>query len=333
MPIQATIELIEQVYPHSNADSLELVKVLGYQCVVPKNLYKQNDMILYIQPDSVLPLDQSWATEYLKYAKIRVKAIKLRGEWSEGLIIPIDTLKTYFPNIQPEVGLEVSQFLNITHYESSSARLDEGVLGELPSLIPKTDEERWENLRKVLNTYYNQPVDVTLKIDGQSWSAFYILDTNEFGVCGRKSRFDPTFDNNYTAHLARYDIQNKLRDYCQKYNISICLRGESYGIGIQQMNHNPHSNKPKALAIFSVFLINERRYANKGDQHYYINVCKELDLPMVDLIEENVSLTPQLISKYSHELKKLNNQPFEGVVIKGSNFTFKIINKNYDSLK
>ena len=336
MSIQATIEIIEQVFSHPNADSLELVKVLGFQCVVPKNMYKNNDMIIFIQPDSVLPKkDHSWAAEFLKYAPTRVKAIKLRGEWSEGLIIPVNTLY----NIDIKIGLEVSDILGITHYESTNSIIEkEGIIGQLAYNIPKTDEERFENLRKTLITYYGQKVDVTLKIDGQSWSVFYILnkenpDNDEFGITGRKVRYDINLKNNYTNHIVRYDIHNKLRDYCRKYNVSICLRGESYGKGIQKMKNNPHSDKEPGLAIFSVFLIDQRQYANKGEKHYFVDLCKELNLPMVDMIEENVELTPELLTKYSSELKKLNNQPFEGVVIKGSNFTFKVINKHYDSLK
>lgn len=337
--MQASIEMIEKIYPHSNADALELAKVLGYQCVIAKNSLRENEMVVYIQPDSVLPSDREWAKEFLKYAPTRVKAIKLRGEWSEGLIIPLKYLATEIDNnIKMRVGLEVSEILGITHYESSSEskmvlRPEEGIIGTLPEMIPKTDEERWENLRRKLDDYYGRKVDVTLKVDGQSLTVFYMLKNDEFGITGRKMRFDTSFKNNYTSHIEKYDLENKLREYSKKHQISICLRGESYGKNIQKNSNNPHSKMELGLVFFSVYLIDERRYAGKGEPHYYVNVCNELQLPMVDIVERDVELTKEMITKYSSELKKVNNQPFEGVVIKGDDFSFKIINKHYDSNK
>jgi hypothetical protein len=75
------------------------------------------------------------------------------------------------------------------------------------------------------------------------------------------------------------------------------------------------------------------RYAGKGEKHYFVDVCKELGLPTVDILEENVELTYDLIKKYDEGLDKVNGQPFEGVVVKGADFSFKIINKHYDSKK
>jgi len=37
--------------------------------------------------------------------------------------------------------------------------------------------------------------------------------------------------------------------------------------------------------------------------------------------------------RYGDELEALNGQPFEGVVVKGQGFSFKVINKYYDSKK
>jgi len=90
----ATIEIISEVIPHPNADRLDLAKVLGFQCVVPKNQYKQGDMVIYIRPDSVLPTDP-WAEEYRKYSPKRVKSVKIRQIWSEGIIVPLTILNFY----------------------------------------------------------------------------------------------------------------------------------------------------------------------------------------------------------------------------------------------
>jgi hypothetical protein len=49
----ATLERIETVELHPNADRLEIVHVLGFNCVVPKGLYRKDDIVVYIQPDTV----------------------------------------------------------------------------------------------------------------------------------------------------------------------------------------------------------------------------------------------------------------------------------------
>lgn len=345
----ATIELISEIKAHSNAERLELATILGYQCVVPKDTFKVGDAVVYIQPDNSLP-ESDWSVDYRKYAPKRIKAIRLRGEWSEGLIMQLDVLDkliaAYVSDGESEtdskenseakahvVGTDVSKILGVTHYETTEGA--GGSMLQLPFSIPKTDENRSETMKKDLSDLSDQGklVDVTLKIDGQSWSAYYKLKEDKFGVLGRKTEMslDPGQENDYTRHVGKYDIENKLRKYCLTNNVSLCIRGESYGKGIQNSGQNGHSKMEKDLAIFSVYLIDEHRYAYKGDTYYYPNVCKELGLPCVPMLEENVLLTKELVDKYSLLLTKVNGQLFEGVVIKGDSFTFKVINKLYDS--
>lgn len=350
----ASIEKIKSVVPHSNADRLDLVTVLGYQCVTQRGLYKEGDIVIYIQPDSILP-EAPWAEDYRKYSPKRIKAVKLRGEWSEGIIVSKEVLKDLDIDclfVESRVGCDVSERLDVKHYEPPMPQ-DLSAKGLLPYGIGKTDEERWENI--VHKLPYGEVVDVTLKIDGQSWSAYYKLDTDEFGVLGRTMEYKLDSLNNYTAQVARYDIENKLKNFCKKHNVSLCIRGESYGNGIQKGGHNPHSSKPAGLAIFSVYLIDERRYARKGDPFYFPNVCKEMDLPYVPFIQKDVVLTEELIKYYSSDLVLINGDSFEGVVVNHGPYTreiqidnegfsgkfqyeaeagsFKIINKNYDARK
>lgn len=64
------------------------------------------------------------------------------------------------------LGYDVTELLGVTKYEPAlPANLQ--AKGGLPFNIPRTDEERWQNLRN-LESLFGTPVDVTLKIDGQS---------------------------------------------------------------------------------------------------------------------------------------------------------------------
>lgn len=324
----ATVEQIKDVREHPNADKLQLATVLGYQVVVPKDAYKGGELIVFVQPDTCLPTDQKWAETYLQYAKKRVKAVKLRKEWSEGLVIPLSTWTIMDAIDELDIGLEVSDAIGVTKYEPPLPT-DIQAVGNLPFNMGKTDENRWENMMNKLPI--GELVDVSLKIDGQSSTHGYKLDLTEYFLLGRRFQIDHETENRYSVHVPK--VKDAIIKYCEDNGVSLAFRGESYGNGIQSGAHNPHGAKEHSFAVFSIWNIDERRYENKGSQHYYVNVCKELEFETVPMVEENVVLTQELIDKYSSGLKKLNGVPFEGVVIKHANGSFKVINKHYDASK
>jgi hypothetical protein len=86
------------------------------------------------------------------------------------------------------------------------------------------------------------------------------------------------------------------------------------------------------IRILERFLLNLKDFP-KNLKYYFKNIANDLGLPIAPMIEENVLLTHELLKKYSSELTSLNNQPFEGVVVKHSKGSFKILNKSYDSKK
>lgn len=352
----ASIEKVVNIEPHPNADLLEIVKVLGFQCITSKGLYSIGELVIFIQPDSILP-ETEWAEGYRKYSPTRIKACKLRGQWSEGIIVPISVYEDATVPMPSGwlhvVGTDASGRLGIKHYEPPVPQ-DLQAKGSLPLQMPKTDEERWENLAGKLPI--GELVDLTLKIDGQSFTAYYDLETDTFGVTGRTLEYKLDADNNYTRHIDRYDLENKLKSYCVKHNISLAIRGESYGKGIQSNPNNPHSAKDAGLSFYSVYMIKSREYARKGHEHYFINVCSELDLPTVPILGLDVPLSQEIIDAYSGEIKNIEGKPFEGLVVQYGPFivpglvdtgkgemkkiftphrsgSFKIISKLYDLKK
>lgn len=336
----ATVERVLKVEHHPNADKLDIIRVLGYDCIVGRDAYKENDLVVFIQPDSILPLDHAWAQEPLRYcSRARVKAIRLRGSWSMGLVINIGVL----PEDTYE-GYDVTEFLGVTKYEpplptNLQAR------GGLPFQIPKTDEERYQNLRN-LDDLMGEEVDVTLKIDGSSATYYCLLaghwpseEQTKVGMCSRslELKLEDEEGNplNSRWHEAerRYDILRKLRAYCEEHQVSLALRGEVYGIGIQSLGHNPHSLEPVNFAAYSVYNITDRKYETHNfDEHKYLDVAATLGIPAVPVLERG-PLTREMIERYDNGLKKVDGKPFEGVVIKHQYGSFKVINKWYDAEK
>lgn len=253
----------------------------------------------------------------------------------------------------------ISKIVKIEQIENDSKRYDISVENTSCFFANGILVHNCENMAGRLPI--GEKVDVTLKIDGQSWSAYYNIDTKDFGVLGRTLEYKEECNNRYTSQIERYDIKSKLITYCEKHGVSLCIRGESYGEGIQQFAQNPHSKEKPGLAIFSVYNIKTRKYERRSDEFYFITVADELGLPVVPILERDVVLTEELINKYSVGLKKLDGKPFEGVVINHGAFTlnteirnielpdgsikevggvisfdpgsFKVISKHYDSQK
>lgn len=323
----ASIEKVLEIIPHQNADKLELVKVLGYTCIVQKGSFSVGDKCVFIQPDTVLP-DEPWA-EIFKKKSSRVKAIKLRNVWSFGIILNPDVFGEKLKEVS--IGEDVSNLIKVIKYEAPvPQQLD--ALGPLPFHLSKTDEERYQN---ILDLPFGETVDVTQKIDGSSLTV-YVKHTDQgirSGICSRSLELKPECLNKYTTVVKKFNLLDKLKNFCLKNNVSLALRGEMYGIGIQSSNNNPHAKCNLGFAAFSVFNMDTLRYEEKGSKFYYKNVCDELDIEQVKTIENDVILTQDLIKKYSEEVNEIDSKPYEGIVIKYQNGSFKVINLSYDAHK
>lgn len=326
MPL-ASIQRIVSVEKHPNADTLDIVGVLGYKAIVKRDQWKIGDLCVFVLPDSVLP-DVSWAAFY-RAKSSRIRAIKLRNRWSEGVVESVVNIGYTGPI---EEGLDISEVLQVTKYSPPEPQ-DLSAKGLLPLGIPKTDEERVESLEGIP---YGEVVDVFLKVDGQSASYYWYVDSDKQvheGVLGRTMEYKSDARNNYTQNAANLDILNKLSYFCRSHALNgICVRGESHGHGIQKFVLNPHAKIPLNWAMFSVWLVEERRYARKGDPYYFLTIADEIRLPTVPVIERDVVLTPELVVKYA-DGDTLNGQPYEGVVIQWRGGSFKVICRHYDSRK
>ena len=328
----ASIEKITRVYPHPNADALELLEVRNCQVIVPKDKYKEGQKIVFIWPDSILP-DKPWA-EFYKAKSSRVRAIRLRNEWSMGIVEEIeniirskDTYADYSDSrllYDLPIGTEISEMIGVSKYEAPPPK-DLQAKGGLPFGIPKTDEE---NHYKFDTLPYGELCTVTRKIDGSSVSHYYHLESETFGVMSRSLELKPECNNAFTEHLKQYDIENKMKDYCIQNQISLCVRGESCGNGRNGHKANVDAKQPTAWKVYSVWDIEKRRYIPLEEEHNFITVANACGFEHVPVLEQNVVLTPELIKNYADD-----DIGFEGVVIHCKGNTFKVISKPYDSRK
>lgn len=106
-----------EIFPHFNADTLEIGKVGSYQVVVQKGLYQTGDIVIFAPEKSILT--GSLRKEYENYLvgpdKNRVKSVVLRGEYSCGIIIPesLINIDLLLELREVEIGVDISEKLNI----------------------------------------------------------------------------------------------------------------------------------------------------------------------------------------------------------------------------
>lgn len=147
---QVNVIQITEIKPHGNAERLEIVPIEGFQAVVAKGQFKVGDLAYYVPPDSIVP-DRAeysflWGDATFEggtpIKKRRIGAKKLRGEWSEGLLMPV---RRWVPGspfgavdgednqvFEVACGDDVASILGIEHYnppepgESTAAGSNEG---------------------------------------------------------------------------------------------------------------------------------------------------------------------------------------------------------------
>jgi RNA ligase (TIGR02306 family) len=170
----ASIQVIEDLQPIPDADLIEVATVKGWKLVVKKGEYKIGDKAIYCEIDSFLPIKEQY--EFLRKSSFkrmgdiegfRLRTIKLRGQVSQGLLLPIANSIAVKESL--EIGQDVSESLGIIKFEPPIPAELSGVMkGSFPNFIPKTDEERIQNLTDVYDNFKKSMFYVTEKLDGSS---------------------------------------------------------------------------------------------------------------------------------------------------------------------
>lgn len=332
----ASIRKISDIQPIDGADMIELAIVDGWKVVVAKNVgHKVGDTVIYCEIDSFLPIKEEF--EFLRkssYKKMsdgtegfRLRTIKLRGQVSQGLILPMSVLydnRDLSAFDELNVGDDVTSILGIVKYEPPiPAELAGKVKGLFPSFIPKTDEERIQNLADEFKTWEGVKFYVTEKLDGSS-ATFYFKD-GVFGVCSRNLELLETEDNTFWRVARQLDLENKMREF----GINISLQGELIGEGIQG---NPYKIKGQTIRFFNLFDIDLQQYHTLSMLE--IVVKRNFGLETVPVLERYFELpeTIEEILKYA-EGKSALNPDFdrEGVVIRSldKKISFKAISNQF----
>jgi RNA ligase (TIGR02306 family) len=334
----ATIRQIDNIQPIEGADMIELATVGGWKVVVAKDVnHKVGDLVVYCEIDSFLPIEPEFEflrkSSYKKMADgtegFRLKTIKLRGQVSQGLILPLKDAYNVFKRNTPNMdmnwfeGLEVTEMLNIVKYEPPvPAQLSGQVKGMFPSFLKKTDEERIQNLTREFEGYKNEVFYVTEKLDGSSVT-YYVKD-GVFGVCSRNLDLVESEGNS----MWKFAITSGLKERLLALDRNIAVQGEIIGEGIQG---NPYKIIGQTVRLFNGFDIDKYEYLSLDD---LLKLSKWLEVKTVPILDLEFRLPDTIDELLSYaDSKSVLNEKFdrEGVVIRSHDrkISFKAISNKF----
>ena len=277
----AEIVKIDNVEIHPNADLLDICTVKGWKCVTKRDEFKSGDLAIYCAIDSWIPHTLAPFLSKGQYPRVydgvegeRLKTVRLRGALSQGLILP-----TSVANLDYEwlIGDDIACQLGIVKYEPPVAACLAGISkGAFPSIIPKTDEERIQNLTNewpVLNGYF---YEVTEKLEGSSMTV--AMKDGEFIVCSRNLNLKEVEGNTLWDIARRYDLENKMR---ARDLDGLAIQGEVIGEGIQ---NNHYGIKGQDFYVFSMYSVKHGGYLSPSERRH---LCETLGLKHVPLVDED----------------------------------------------
>jgi hypothetical protein len=353
----ATIQKILELNPIPKADAIECAKVLGWECVVAKkDNFKVGDNVVYIEIDSIVP-DKS-EFEFLRERKFRVRTIKLRGQVSQGLVLPLSIL----PDKKYKEGDDVTEILNIKKYDKQAEeeqKLNEEKLkytnnrihrffgkypwyrklffkpkkSGFPKFIKKTDEDRIQTMPHICENEKDTIFSISEKLDGQSGTWFLVKnpkkwyqfgDKYTFGVCSRNIHLSRPDNSSYWTIAKQYDIENVLKNLIGD-NEYIVLQGEIIGEGIQKNKYKVKGYDMYAFNLIYPDKIIDSLMAALTLDKYGIKFVPVLDIhfKLRDTIKECVEC--------AKGKSKLLNIDREGLVVRNyeKGISFKIINPDF----
>ena len=344
----ASVRKVLSLSPIPGADFIERATIDGWEVVVKKGEFQVNDLCIFFEIDSFLPDTPTFAflgtpCTYEGRSGHRLKTVRLRKCISQGLALPLSSFG--FTDL-PE-GTDLTDVLNVIKYDNSvtisgsTPGLKAGnPSSSFPSFIPKTDQERIQNLTHYFESYADLQFEETLKLDGSSCTMYkvpstpkwyervlrffgYPIATTHFGVCSRNLEIKRSPTSDFWKVADSYSIESRLP-------VGYAIQGELIGPRIQS-NHEKVTSLQ--YYVFDVYDISAKRYLLPSERHLF---CQHYDLPHVPIVSHIVSIfkecpdLPSLLARVDGPSMNPDTVS-EGRVYKctTNHITFKCINNKY----
>lgn len=278
---EVLIREVDDVFDHPNADRLSILKIRGYAAIAAKeedgsHRFRAGEPIIYVPEGAVVPEQHLRERGYWNDEKDvgllagkkgdRVKAIRLRGTISQGLVWKLeqDQFATFgIPGTddlmvqEVEIGDDVAAFFGITKWEPE---IPMGMGGEVVAAGEFAYNYDIENFQTYPDFLAEDIVEATEKLHGTNFRISYrpgvqnpdLFGEGDVAICskglGAKGLvFKNTEGNLYVRTALDLGLVDKVREAGVRLGASIDLFGEIYGVGVQDLHYG--TTKPEFRAF------------------------------------------------------------------------------------
>ena len=350
---------IVEIKPIEGADNIELAIAGGWNCITKKGEYKVNDLVVIATTDAVIPQklsDGIGVTNYLRKGQ-RVRTVKLRGVYSECLIIPI----SFIPEKYKYDGSDCMELLEIFKYEppAKTIQLASGrkirykdnpnfqIYYKFPNAknVPGmfTSDDLVQVTRKIHGTNARYGIvkktklslwDRIKKLFGNKWIEYEFVVGSHNVEKGSDSQ--GYYDTNVWYDVAeKYLIKEQLWNYIEamyspnNLGQGVIIYGEIYGPGIQK--GYDYGLKELQFDIFDMMVdgVYEQTWVVESVVEVFF---KRPGVNHVPVLYEGI-YDNDIIQQFVQDNIEGTKIPHEGVVVKYQsgqrNKIFKVINPEY----
>lgn len=258
--LRVTAEVLT-VHPHPNADALELAQVGLYRAVVAKGAYRTGDAAVYIPEQAVLPaalVDELGLTGRLAgKGSDRVKAVRLRGELSQGIVCRPGALADTDLIQAAADGTDFAEALGITKWAPPVPTTMDGDVESAPDLLPWVDIENLQRYPGIFEP--GEPVVLTEKLHGtaclltlRAEDGRAQVSSKGYGAKGLALKEDPR--NLYWRAVHGHGLPAVAERLAKRLGARrVGLFGEVYGAGVQDLAYGADGrSETVGYALFDV---------------------------------------------------------------------------------
>jgi RNA ligase (TIGR02306 family) len=306
------VGVIGEIRPIEGADNIELAIVNGWHAITKKGEYEVGNKVVIATTDAVIPVELSdlmGVTGYLRKGQ-RVRTVKLRGVYSECLIMSKNVIPALRKHPTIAEGEDLMELLGIVKYEPPVKMVEMSVGGRKFKYHQNPNFHvyyKFPNLKNVPELFTEEDsVSITRKLHGTN-ARYGIVRKKKLSILDRIKKFFGNkwveFDYVYGSHNVEkgstsqgfystdvwrtvaedYKIQDKLWNYVKKYytperlGSGIVIYGEIYGRGIQKNYEYGLTDMRFAGFDVEIDSVYQPFFTERG-------LFDELDLPKVDLL-------------------------------------------------
>jgi RNA ligase (TIGR02306 family) len=280
----ASVRAVDAVRPIEGADSIECAVVGGWTVVVKKGEFQAGDLAVFCEIDSWVPTDlapfltakNKAPREFGGVKGERLVSVRLRGQLSQGLLLPLLPACQHVDGELAE-GRDVSVALGVKKWVATTPAILAGkARGNFPPEVPKTEQERCQNMVKKIFAPGAEffKYEITEKLEGTSCT-FYLDNDGVFHACSRNMDLQQDENNAYWKAAEKYKVEQSLRAHSLR---GFAIQGELIG---PKINCNIYNLTEAEFYVFDIYDVNRQCYLRAADRRHLARRLGLQNVPVV----------------------------------------------------